>query len=196
MRPFISSDCWPVSNSAIPVAVYTRSAPGLRMSTISEAFGRAARLRALRVLDDVATKRLPFSNKYQTAVRWMVPSAFWWRGWQCGVLARFHGQIGLAFALAFSLRRFGRFSGRPIVSLILGLRNVAGISTAMLVQFWFLHRLIRNVAQVSCTPSNPHLSVELSRYTATFAGLVTVLSGGGTDRSAVTLTRIGVSLNS
>src|SRR5271154_3651393 len=74
MRRFISWDWLPEITSTLPAAVTPRSAPGFRTSTISGAFGRAATLRAFRLLEDVATYRHPDSKRYQTAVRWMVPS--------------------------------------------------------------------------------------------------------------------------
>src|SRR2546423_5809997 len=75
-RRFISWDSPPEMSSTLPAAVTPRSVPGFRASTISEAFGRATTLRAFRVLDDVAMNRQPSSKRYQTAVRWMVPSVF------------------------------------------------------------------------------------------------------------------------
>src|SRR5215472_2902197 len=52
-----------------PVTVTPRSQPGFLDSTISVAVGRAARLRALRVREEVATKKQLSSYRYQTAVR-------------------------------------------------------------------------------------------------------------------------------
>ena len=54
MRRFISCDWSPEIISTLPAAVTPRSAPGFRLSTISEALGRAATLRAFWVLEDVA----------------------------------------------------------------------------------------------------------------------------------------------
>jgi hypothetical protein len=75
-RRLISWERSPETISTLQTAVAPRSAPALRTSTISEAFGRAITLRTFRVLENVATKRQPSSKRYQTAVRWMLPSAF------------------------------------------------------------------------------------------------------------------------
>jgi hypothetical protein len=76
MRRFISVDCSPEISSAFPAPLTPCSAPGFRTSTISEALALAAILRAFRLLEEVAMKKQPSSKRYQTAVKWMVPSAF------------------------------------------------------------------------------------------------------------------------
>src|SRR5579862_2072871 len=67
MRRFIAEDRSPEITSILPTAVTPRSEPGFRRSIIMEALGRAPTLRAFRVLEEVATKRRPSSNTYQTA---------------------------------------------------------------------------------------------------------------------------------
>src|ERR1017187_10547430 len=76
MRRFISLDGSPEISSDFPAPLTPRWVPGFRTSTIIESFARAAILRAFRLLDEVAMKKRPSSKRYQTAVRWMVPSAF------------------------------------------------------------------------------------------------------------------------
>src|ERR1035441_56610 len=76
MRALISFERSPAITSVVHVAPTPRSDACSLTSTMSEAFGRAATLRALRVRDEVATYKQPPSNKYQTAVRCMEPSSF------------------------------------------------------------------------------------------------------------------------
>src|SRR5579864_1793272 len=59
----------PEITSTGPVTVTPRSLPGFLDSTISVAVARAARLRAFRVREDVATRKQSSRYRYQTAVR-------------------------------------------------------------------------------------------------------------------------------
>src|ERR1039458_9965783 len=76
MRALISLEPSPAITSMVHMATTPRSDAGFLMSTMREAFGRAATLRALRVREEVATYKQPPSNRYQTAVRCMEPSSF------------------------------------------------------------------------------------------------------------------------
>jgi hypothetical protein len=62
-------------SSTVPVAE-THSGV-LRSSTVTVASGRAARLRALRLDDDVARKNRPSSNMYESGTTWIEPSGLY-----------------------------------------------------------------------------------------------------------------------